>query len=190
MPILKQEDDIHPANLLESPEYLVEREQTGARWWCVYTVSRREKDLMRKLAGKNISFYGPVISKRYRSPNGRLRNSFIPLFANYVFVLANEAERTEMLKTNCVSKCSPVIDQELLVKQLQQIHHVIKAGVPLTVESKLTTGDRVSVSRGPFAGYQGIVIRREGKTRLLLSIQFLEKGVSMEVDEAVLEPTG
>ena len=187
MPILKQENDIHPADLLDAPHYLVEREQAGACWWCVYTVSRREKDLMRKLASKDIAFYGPVVSKRYRSPNGRLRNSFIPLFANYVFVLADEAERTEMLKTNCVSKCSPVIDQELLVKQLRQIHHVIKSGVPLTVESKLTTGDRVSVSRGPFAGYEGIVIRREGKTRLLLSIQFLDKGVSMEVDEAVLD---
>jgi transcriptional antiterminator RfaH len=190
MPILKQEDDIHPVDLLDRPEYLVEKEQSGSQWWCVYTVSRREKDLMRKLAKKDISFYGPVISKRYRSPNGRLRNSFIPLFANYVFVLADEAERTEMLKTNCVSKCSPVVDQELLVKQLQQIHHVIKAGVPLTVEAKLTTGDRVKVKRGPFAGYEGIVIRREAKTRLLLSIQFLEKGVSMEVDEAVLEPAG
>jgi transcription antitermination factor NusG len=75
-----------------------------------------------------------------------------------------------------------------LVEQLRQIHQVIKAGVPLTVESKLTAGDRVSVRRGPFAGYSGVVIRREGKTRLLLSIQFLDKGVSMEVDEAVLEP--
>ena len=74
------------------------------------------------------------------------------------------------------------------MKQLRQIHQVVKTGVPLTVESKLTTGDRVSVSRGPFAGYSGVVIRREGKTRLLLSIQFLDKGVSMEVDEAVLEP--
>ena len=188
MPILKQEDDIYPIDLLDAPEYLVEREQAGARWWSVYTVSRREKELMRKLAKKGIAFYGPVVSKRYRSPNGRLRNSYIPLFANYVFVLADEAERTEVLKTNCVSKCSPVVDEELLVKQLRQIHHVVKAGVPLTVEAKLTTGDRVKVSRGPFAGYEGIVIRREGKTRLLLSIQFLEKGVSMEVDEAVLEP--
>ncbi len=190
MPILKQENDIYPIDLLSTPEHLAEKEQAGAKWWCVYTVSRREKDLMRKLARKDISFYGPVVSKRYRSPNGRLRNSFIPLFANYVFVLANEAERTVMLQTNCVSKCSPVVDQELLVKQLRQIHDVIKAGVPLTVESKLTTGDRVSVKRGPFAGYEGIVIRREGKTRLLLSIQFLDKGVSMEVDEAVLDPAG
>ncbi len=188
MPILKQEDDIHPANLLDAPELLAQREQAGARWWSVYTVSRREKDLMRKLANRDIAFYGPVISKRYRSPSGRLRNSYIPLFANYVFVFADEAGRTEMLKTNCVSKCSPVVDHELLVRQLRQIHDVIKAGVPLTVESKLATGDRVSVKRGPFAGYEGVVLRREGKTRLLLSIQFLEKGVSMEVDEAFLEP--
>jgi hypothetical protein len=32
------------------------------------------------------------------------------------------------------------------------------------------------------------VLRREGKTRLLLAVRFLEQGVSMEVDEGVLEP--
>ena len=189
MPILKQESDIYPADLLDTGDCLVERLGRSGRWWSVYTLSRREKELMRKLVGNRIAFYGPVISKRYRSPNGRLRNSYIPLFANYVFVWADDQQRAEMLKTNCVAKCAAVIDQELLLKQLRQIYNVVRAGVPLTVESKLASGDRVSVRSGPFAGYEGVVIRREGKTRLLLSIHFLEKGVSMEVDEAMLQPT-
>ena len=60
--------------------------------------------------------------------------------------------------------------------------------IPLTPEAKLESGDLVRVRSGPFADYEGTVVRREGKTRLLLSIQFLEQGVSMELDEAVLEP--
>ena len=46
MPILGQENDIYPANLLTDSRCL---ENDQAIWYSVYTLSRREKDLMRKL---------------------------------------------------------------------------------------------------------------------------------------------
>lgn len=185
MPILGREDDIYPSDLLESDITLTDSDR---QWWCVYTKSRREKDLMRKLAAYKISYYGPVVPKRYRSPNGRLRTSFVPLFANYVFMFGSEEDRQQAMNTNCISKCNLIEDREALVQDLRQILKVVDAGVALTPEAKLAAGARVRVRTGPFAGYEGNVIRREGKTRLLLSIQYLAKGVSMEMDEGVLEP--
>ena len=78
---------------------------------------------------------------------------------------------------------------EKLLEDLKQIHHACSTGVPLTPEAKLQAGDQVRVRTGPFAGYDGKVIRREGKTRLLLSVRYLEQGVSMEIDEALLDVT-
>lgn len=187
MPILKRENDVYPADLFESDLALTRPADEGVDWWVVYTVVRREKDLTRKLAALKIPHYAPVVPKRYRSPNGRLRTSYIPLFANYVFMLADEQQRYESMTTNCILKCTPVTDYEMLVADLKRIYDVVQAGVPLTAEAKLTAGDKVKVRSGPFAGYDGIVIRREGKTRLLLSIRFLEEGVSMEIDEGLLE---
>ena len=184
MPILKREDDIYPKNLF-SDEFLDDEERL---WWCVYTLSRREKEFMRRLNVEEVPHYGPVIPKRYRSPNGRLRTSFVPLFPNYVFMFASDAERYQAMKTNCISRCDPVNDDERLVADLRQLHLVVDEGVPLTPEAKLESGNKVRVKTGPFAGYEGTVLRREGKTRLLLSIHFLEQGVSMEMDEGVLEP--
>jgi transcription antitermination factor NusG len=185
MPILGKEDDIFPNNLLDDEAVLNDPDR---QWWCIYTLSRREKDLMRKLAVQEIPHYGPMIPKRYRSPNGRLRTSYVPLFPNYVFMLGNDDDRSQAMTTNCISKCNPIDDRERLVMDLQQIYRVVDAGVALTPESRLEPGNRVRVRSGPFAGYEGAVIRREGKTRLLLSIQFLEQGVSMEMDEGLLEP--
>ncbi len=185
MPILQHEDDIFPADLLDNQQLTSDPTRT---WWCVYTLSRREKDFMRRLAALQIAHYGPVIQKRYRSPNGRLRTSYIPLFPNYVFVLGSEEDRIGALTTNCVSRCEAIPDREGLLRDLRQIKAVISADVPLTPESRLQSGNHVRVRSGPFAGYEGTVIRREGKTRLLLTIQFLEQGVSMELDEALLEP--
>ena len=185
MPILGNQDDLWPVDLLISSSE--DTDENSRSWYCVYTLSRREKDLMRKLKALDIAYYGPVIPKRYRSPNGRLRTSYIPLFPNYVFLWANEKERHSAFTSNCISKCTKVTDPESFQRELQQIYRVINAGVPLTPESRLEAGDRIRVKSGPFMGYEGNVIRREGKTKLLLSIQFLEQGVSMEIDEGLLE---
>ena len=103
-------------------------------------------------------------------------------------MFGGDEERYQAMTTNCISRCNPIKDRERLVSDLRQIRSVVDAGVALTPEAKLEPGNRVRVRTGPFARYEGTVIRREGKTRLLLSIQFLEQGVSMEMDEGLLEP--
>ncbi len=186
MPILKPLPDIWPVDLLEPGSALLERRDLS--WWCVYTLSRREKDLMRRLIVWRIPHYGPLIPRRYRSPAGRMRTSQVPLFANYVFLLADGAMRHQALTSNCISRCTEVTDASTLVADLRQLQQVIAAGVPLAPESRLETGQRVRVRSGPFRNYEGTVLRREGKTRLLLSVRYLEQGVSMEMDEGLLEP--
>lgn len=187
MPILGREDDIFPEDLLHNEALLASEDR---QWWCIYTLSRREKDLVRKLASYQIPHYCPTIPKRYRSPNGRLRTSFIPLFANYVFMFGTSEDRYQAMTTNCISKCTLIEDVAQLLADLRVIESVVDSGVGLTPESKLLPGNRVRVRTGPFARYEGVVIRREGKTRLLLSLNFLEQGVSMELDEGLLEPIG
>ena len=82
MPILNQEPDIFPENLLSAPE----EGSPSDGWFAIYTLSRREKELMRRLRAQNIAHYGPMVPKRTRSPGGRIRTSYVPLFAGYVFV--------------------------------------------------------------------------------------------------------
>lgn len=184
MPILKKEDDIFPDDLLQNESILGDVDR---HWFCLYTMSRREKDLVRKLVARKICCYLPIVPKRFRSPAGRLRTSYVPLFHNYAFLFASEAERLFCLTTNCVSRMQEVKDPVQLVSDLKLIQLAISEGAPLTPEARIEPGQRIRVRTGPFQGYEGQVIRREGKTRLLLSVQFLEQCVSMEVDEAVLE---
>ena len=103
-------------------------------------------------------------------------------------MLGDDQARYQAMTTNCISRCDEIKDRTQLIKDLKQVYQVIVAGVALTPEARLEAGNWVRVRSGPFAGYEGTVIRREGKTRLLLSIQFLEQGVSMEMDEGLLEP--
>ncbi len=70
----------------------------------MYTLVRREKDLMRRLRALEIPFYSPLVHKRTRSPGGRVRESYVPLFASYVFLHGNQQQRHQALSTNCISR--------------------------------------------------------------------------------------
>jgi len=44
------------------------------------------------------------------------------------------------------------------------------------------------VKRGPFEGRQGILLRRKGKLRLVLSIELIMRSVVVDVDADNVEP--
>lgn len=185
MPILQHQPDIYPQTLLDA-DFLEQR--TESNWWIASTRPRGEKKLITRLAQREIPHYCPLYEKRYRSPAGRIRTSYNPLFPNYVFINSTETERYSALTTDQICRMVHVVDEAQLIAELRQVQSAIESGIPLTPESKLLPGSRVRVKNGPFRGFEGQVIRREGKTRLLLTIAFLESGVSMELDECQVVP--
>jgi len=185
MPILAKEQDLHPFDLFDR---FLDGDLDEHQWWVLYTLSRREKELMRRLRAKDIAFYGPLVGRRHRSPAGRVRTSHIPLFPNYVFICGTEFHRYEALTTNCVCRDVQVVDGIELASDLQRIRRLIETGQPLTPESRLNQGRSVRVLSGPFAGFEGTVVRRENQTRLLVAVNFMEQGASVLLEDCQLEP--
>lgn len=183
MPILPRESDIYPEDLLTAGA----QQDTSLRWWALYTQPRREKELMRRLRHQGISHYVPLIQRRTRSPAGRQRVSFVPLFASYVFLCGTETARYGALQTNCVCRCLEVDDVPRLVEDLRQVHRLIQAGIPLTPEARIQAGMRVRVRSGPLMGTEGIVLKRRGADRLLVVVKFLQQGASIEIDDFQVE---
>ena len=162
MPILAREIDLYPSNLLYREDL---GQDDDSHWWTIYTLSRREKDLMRRLVHLEVPFYCPIIPQRRRSPGGRFRTSYMPLFPNYIFLHGSNEHRYEAMTTNCVARYERVRDGDQLTHDLREIHGLIEAGVPLTRESKLAKDHYVRIRSGPFTGYEGYVMRREGQMR-------------------------
>lgn len=185
MPLLAKEIDLFPENLLELAR--PDREIVDAKWWALYTRSRHEKQLMRKLVELDVPFYGPLVQRRYRSPNGRVRTSYEPLFSNYVFIYGDGSQRYLSQTTNCVSQCYEVKDGEQLAEDLRWIARLIEVGLPVTPETRIKPGDRVRVKSGAFAGFEGTILRRDKETRLLVSVTFAQQGASVLLDDCQLE---
>jgi len=183
MPILPPEPDIYPEDLLTAPLPDV----AEAKWWALYTLPRREKDLMRRLYRMQIAFYGPMVKRRTRSPGGRVRVSQVPLFQGYVFLYGSDSDRYRAVTTNCVSKCLEVLDSPELVADLKQIRLLISSDAPLTPEARLEPGMRIRIRSGPLMGLEGTVIKRRGAERLLVIVHFLQQGVSMQMEDYQVE---
>ncbi|MEO1995364.1 MAG: transcription termination/antitermination NusG family protein [Planctomycetaceae bacterium] len=184
MPILSREPDVYPETLFEEPQEFAAED---ADWCALYTMSRREKQLVRLLRSQHIPHYCPTIEQIHRSPNGRLRKSYIPLFSNYVFMLGDEQDRYTAKTTNCVSREIAVHDPSQLINDLRQIHQLVLTGSQLTPESRIETGTRVRVKSGMLRGQEGCVISRRGERRLLVSVNFLQRGASVLLDDVDLE---
>ena len=183
MPILPYEPDIYPEDLLDESS----EDRTGRVWWVLYTLPRREKDLLRRLRQMEIAHYGPLVRRRTRSPSGRTRQSFVPLFPSYVFMKASEEERYQAMKTNCISRYLEVADADHLVTDLRQIQQLIASDAPLTPEARLESGTLVRVRSGPMMGLEGVVIRRRGEERLLVAVEFLQQGASVLIEDFQVE---
>jgi transcription antitermination factor NusG len=183
MPVLAKETCLFPETLLESPEFAV----VGKQWMVLYTKPRQEKSLARDLLRQEIPFYLPLVKKTLQYGR-RQRQSFAPLFDGYLFIHGEERHRSISLATNRVLRVLPVRDGEQFTTDLRQIERLIESNFPLTTESRLQAGMRVRVRSGPLAGVEGIVLRRRGEIRLLVSVNFLQRGASVEIEDFRLEP--
>ncbi len=69
-----------------------------------------------------------------------------------------------------------------------QIREFLDRGFRAEPHPYLTVGKRVRVSNGPLAGMEGILSRRKGKFRVVISIELVQRAVAVDVDAADVEP--
>jgi len=181
--VILDHPSVYPDDLLDG----LAAEFSDRRWWVLYTKVHQEKAITRQLHGRGIPYYLPLVEKTSLW-RGRRFLSMVPVFAGYVFLYGNEQERVWSLTTNRISRILSVSDLEELTRDLRRLQRMIASGAPLTVEKRLARGDRVRVRYGPLAGLEGVVLRRDGTSRLLIAVDFLQQGASAEIDDHMLEP--
>lgn len=187
MPILAAETDVFPEDLLAREDLTLDGE---TRWWAVYTRSRQEKQLMRGLTSLRIAFYCPIVPHRFRSPAGRMRTSYLPLFANYLFMRGDSHDRYRALTTNLVSKTIEVENGPELIHDLRQIQRLIQIGAPMSLEARLQPGCKVRIKSGPLSGVEGVVLRRQGANLLFVAVNFLQQGALVKLEDYEVESLG
>jgi transcription antitermination factor NusG len=178
MPLLSAETFVFPPDFLHDP---TPRGDTLERWWVLHTRPRAEKSLARQLLRHSLAFFLPVYRRQWRWKS-RLQSSFVPLFPGYLFLYGDNQARIIGHETNLVARAIPVEDQRQLQRDLASIYRLITSNAPLLPEDKLEPGMRVEITSGAFAGLEGTILQRRNRLRLLVEVQFLQCGVSVEIE--------
>lgn len=177
--------DLYPKDLLTGSGSIG---PAGDRaWWLAHTLPRQEKAVAASLLGRGVAFYVPLVTRK-SLVRRRTRVAQIPLFPGYVFLCGSEEDRLSALKTNRLLNVQRVPDGEQLRRQLLRFWELIALGAPLVREARLVAGEHVRVKAGPFQGAEGVVLRRNGRTELLIAIDFLQQGAALEIEDCWLEP--
>jgi transcription antitermination factor NusG len=183
MPLLPLEPFVFPDDLLEQPAAT----DGSARWWVLHTKPRAEKSLARKLLRNTTPFFLPLRKRQWRQ-RGRLLRSYVPLFPGYVFLRADSPSVFKTVETNLVARVLHVEDQTQLHGDLSRVYCLIATDAPLTPEERLKPGALVEITSGPLAGLEGKVLRRGKQLKFIVEVQFLQSGVSVEIESWMIEP--
>jgi len=159
-------------------------------WFAVWTRSRQEKVAAAMLGTLGVQHFLPLKSE-LRQWSDRKQTVHVPLFSGYLFVRMNPTRdsRLQVLKTPGIAGFVgnntgplPIPDQ-----QIDDIRTVIIRRAECTVIPLLEEGDRVRVVRGPLTGVEGRLLQSNSTSRLLISIEMINKTLAVSVSRQDVE---
>jgi transcriptional antiterminator RfaH len=184
VPLLPGEVNLYPADLFEKP---LNSHEDSTRWWALYTRARAEKSLARRLVCRQFCFFLPLYLRKWRSRD-RLRESHLPLFPGYIFLRDCGDARDDIVQTNLVNHFLWVEDQARFHADLSRVFLLTKTCDNLTPEGRIGPNTLVEITCGALAGMQGKVLRRGKQLRFFVEVQFLNRGVSVELESWQIRP--
>jgi transcription antitermination factor NusG len=184
MPILPAEPEMFPENLWDEADGPL---KDGRRWLCLHTRPRQEKATARDLRAAQVPFYLPQMIHEDRTPAGRKISSVLPLFGGYLFLFGDDVQRIQALRGNRLVNIIEVADQEMLVRDLRQIHQMLRSGLAIKPELSAPVGARVRIKSGPLIGLVGTVIRRGKHDHFVAVVNMLGLGATVALEDWQVE---
>lgn len=160
-------------------------------WYAIYVRSRHEFQVLGRLAKTGIEAFLPTVERLSRWKD---RKKFIefPLFPGYIFVHINKdsKDRLAILKTKGVVKFLGVSSNKpetIPDEQIISLKRLVESKEAIEPYPYLKEGERIRIKGGPLAGIEGILIKKIRQHLLILSVDVLQQGVSLEIDASEVE---
>src|SRR5450631_173656 len=151
-------------------------------WFAAFTMSRHEKRVEQRLSARNIESYLPLCQKQRRWKDGSKGMLQIPLFCNYIFVRIGRDERTPVLNVPGVLSIVGTGPQPYPIDDsyVNLLREGLREG-KIEPYPYLTEGTRVRICRGIMAGFEGILLLKNARVRVVITAQMIGKCMTVEV---------
>lgn len=159
------------------------------RWYAAYTCARHEKRVAEQLQQRQVECFLPLYESLRRWADRR-KLVQLPLFPGYVFVRIALRDRLKVLEIPNVAHLVgfnghsvPLPDAEV-----EAIRTCAVRGIRVEPHPYLKVGRRARILHGPLRGLEGVLLRRRGRCRFVISLQLIKRSLAVEVGEEDLSP--
>jgi transcription antitermination factor NusG len=152
-----------------------------ANWYVAYVVARHEKAVAGQLVRRSVESFLPLYHTVHCWKKRRAEVE-LPVFPSYLFVRIPAAERLRVLEVPGVvhivtSHGVPVAMPEQEIENLRTALQLCRSE-PCRY---LAAGRRVRIHSGRLQGLEGVVLRQNSQTRIIISVDFIQRSASIEV---------
>ena len=166
-------------------------EELSEAWYAVYTKFQHEKSVAGLLQSKDLQVFLPLYRTMHRwTDRNQLVN--LPLFPCYVFVRTALDRKLDILRTAGVrwfvengGHACPVPEAEI-----DAVRKICASSARVQPHPFLVEGNPVRIRTGALAGTEGLLVRVKNQSRVVISVELLQKSVSVEVEIENLESLG
>lgn len=160
-----------------------------ACWFAIWTRSRHEQVVREQIERKHLDAFLPTITRWSRWKDRKKKIEW-PLFPGYCFARFKPDETLAILKctgvVNIVSfegKPAPIPEHEI-----DGIRRLLESELQFDPCPMIREGMMVEVTHGALKGVVGRLVRKGAHARLVLSVDLIGQGASVEVDAADVKP--
>ena len=158
-------------------------------WYAGYTAARHEKRVAEQFAQRGVEHFLPLYETIHRWNNGRHR-VHLPLFPGYIFVRMALKDRLRVLEVPGFVRLVGFnsLPYPLPESDINKMMEALNKGVLAEPYPYLTAGTRVEIKNGPLQGMTGILLRRQNKCRVVISVDLIMRSMSVEVEAGDVVP--
>jgi transcription antitermination factor NusG len=155
------------------------------QWYAVHTIARHEKRVATQFREKQILTFLPLLQQVHRWSD-RQSKVEVPLFSCYAFIriVPTPENRVKVLRTPGVlalvgnlGKGSSIPEQEI-----ESLQTAMREMAPCIPHTFINIGKRVRILGGCLDGMEGILEQLGADQSLIVSVELLQRSVSIRVD--------
>ncbi len=152
------------------------------KWYALFVRSNQEKRVVLHLQDRAVEYFLPAYESTRRWQDRKVK-LLTPLFPGYVFVKLPFIERSRVVFIpNVVSLVGSRIAPSVITDdEIEWIRRGMEHG-NAQPHPYLNIGSRVVIKAGAMVGMEGILIRAQNSTRVLISLNSIARTFVVEVD--------
>jgi len=158
-------------------------------WYAAYTCAQHEKRVAAELGIREVEHFLPLYNSVRRWKDRRVQLE-LPLFPGYVFVRLALRDRLRVVQIPSVVRLVGFTGLPTALPDGEM--EILRSGICQSLRAEphpfLTVGRRVRICGGPFAGLEGILKRKKGNLRVVVSLELIQRSLAVDVDAADVRP--